>query len=146
MMKLVAIAGALALAVTAPAHAQERPTGMFGLKLGAGDFEKSAQFYILLGMAKGPKYGSNQELHWDAPAKGSAIMLVPRKPGEGGGSYLMISVTDVPATAARLKAAGFPVTGEPRTNPRATVLIVKDPDGNTVELMGGPGGAPAPVR
>ena len=146
MKNLMVIAGALALAATAPAHAQDRPTGMYGLKLSAQDFDKAAQFYTLLGMARGPKFGNNQELHWDAPAKGSAILLVPRKPGEGGGNYLMISVADVPATAARLKAAGFPVTGEPRTNPRATVLLVKDPDGNTVELMGGPGGAPAPAH
>lgn len=141
MKNLMALAGALTLVGMGSAQAQERPSGMYGLKLGARDFEKSAQFYTLLGMARGPKYGANQELHWDAPAKGSAILLVARKPGESGGSYLMISVADVPATAARLKAAGFAVTGEPRTNPRATVLIVKDPDGNTVELMGGPGGA-----
>lgn len=145
MKNLMAIAGVLALAMAAPARAQERPTGMYGLKLAAQDFEKAVQFYTLLGMARGPKFGNNQELHWDAPAKGSAIMLIPRKPGEGGGNYLMISVVDVPATATRLKAAGFPVIGEPRTNPRATVLMLKDPDGNTVELMGGPGGtAPAP--
>lgn len=142
MKSLMALAGALVLAAIAPARAQERPTGMYGLKVGAQDFEKSAKFYTLLGMARGPKYGNNQELHWDAPAKGSAILLVQARPGDTGGSYLMISVPDVPATAAQLKAAGFPVTGEPHTNPRATVLIVKDPDGNTVELMGGPGGTP----
>lgn len=145
MKDLMALAGAFTLVAMAPAQAQERPIGMYGMKIGAQDFEKSVQFYTLLGMARGRKYGNNQELHWDAPAKGSAILLVQRKLGESGGNYLMISVADVPATAARLKAAGFPVTGEPRTNPRATVLIVKDPDGNTVELMGGPGGG-APVR
>lgn len=143
MKRLMAIAGALALAAAAPAYAQERPTGLFGLKIGVQDVEKSGRFYTLLGMVLGPKYGANQELHWEAPARGSAIMLVPAQANTTGGTYLMISVADVPAAVARLKAAGFPVAGEPRTNPRATVLITKDPDGNTVELMGGPGGAPA---
>ena len=53
-----------------------------------------------------------------------------------GGGFMMISVPDIKATVARLKAAGHPGIGEPTVTPRASILMLKDPDGNQIELLG----------
>lgn len=148
MKQLIALAGALAIAVAVPAAAQQAPTGLHGIKIAVADYAKTTQFYTILGMTAGTKYNPTEwELRWVGPANGSTIIMVHdesgRIPAARGGTSLMISVADVPATVARLKAAGFAVAGEPRTTPRATIMMLKDPDGNSIELLGGPFGGGA---
>lgn len=52
----------------------------------------------------------------------------------GGWNRIMLTVTDVSAEMARLKAAGVPFRGEPVTGPAGTLAILDDPSGNPIEL------------
>jgi predicted enzyme related to lactoylglutathione lyase len=148
MNKLFGTIGAAVLALSVPAWAQQAPTGLHGIKIAVADYERATRFYTILGMTAGTKYNPLEwELRWSDPARGSVIIMVKddsgRIPMVKGGASLMVSVADVPATVARLKAAGFAVSGEPRTTPRATIMMIKDPDGNSIELLGGPFGSVA---
>lgn len=148
MNKMIGLAGALALAVAAPAFAQQMPTGMQGIKIAVADYERATRFYTILGMAAGAKYNELEwQLRWAEPARGAPVIMVRDPSGRigvvKGGASLMISVADVPATVARLKAAGFAVPGDPHTTPQATIQMIKDPDGNSIELLGAPLGAAA---
>jgi predicted enzyme related to lactoylglutathione lyase len=148
MKTILALAGALAITVAVPVSAQQAPTGLHGIKIAVQDYERATRFYTILGMTAGTKYNPREwELRWADPARGSVVIMVKddsgRIPIVKGGASLMISVADVPATVARLRAAGFAVPGEPRTTPRSTIMMLKDPDGNSIELLGGPFGAPA---
>jgi predicted enzyme related to lactoylglutathione lyase len=141
MNKLFGLAAAIALA--SPALAQERPLGLQGVKIAVADYEPTTRFYSILGMVPGTAYNPREhELKWADPAKGVPIIMVRDESGRSsmvkGGSFIMVSVADVAATVARLKAAGFPVTGEPLVIPQATIQMIKDPDGNTIELLGPP--------
>lgn len=147
MNKLIGLAGALAIAVTTPSFAQSMPTGMQGVKIAVDDYDRATRFYTILGMTPGTKYNELEwQLRWAEPARGVPVIMVRDPSGRIGvpkaGASLMISVADVPATVAKLKAAGFAVTGAAHTTPRATIQMLKDPDGNSIELLGGPMGAP----
>jgi predicted enzyme related to lactoylglutathione lyase len=152
MNKLIGLAGALTLAMMAPAHAQQMPTGMQGIKIAVTDYERATRFYTILGMTAGMKYNDLEwQLRWTEPARGVPVIMVRDPSGRigvvKGGASLMISVADVPTTVAQLKAAGFAVTGEAHTTPQATIQMIKDPDGNSIELLGGPlGKAAAPAH
>ncbi len=52
----------------------------------------------------------------------------------GGWNRVMLTVTDVAAEIARLKAAGVKFRGEPVTGPAGTLAILDDPSGNPIEL------------
>lgn len=149
MKRYLVLAAALAVMVSPPAFAQGRPTGLHGVKIAVADYDRTTRFYAILGMVAGTRYNPHEwELRWADPAKGSVVIMVKEAGGAlaPGGAFLMISVADVPATVARFKEAGFPVAGEPLTTPRSTIMMLKDPDGNSIELLGGPfgQGAPAP--
>ena len=62
-----------------------------------------------------------------------------------GYAHLALAVGDraaVDALAARLRAAGVPVESGPRlTGDGYYEAVVRDPDGNRVEIMAEPGGA-----
>lgn len=144
--------GALALAAAATAVAAESWSGyrMIGLKLGVADFRKSMDFYAALGMKVGPKHNAyEQEMRWDSPAQGSRLILIHDDTGRltvpAGGSFLMMEVPDVAAAARKLRDAGYPNIGEPRSNKMYTMLMLKDPDGNSIEMLGPPPAAAVPT-
>jgi predicted enzyme related to lactoylglutathione lyase len=142
---IIGAAAALALANASPAvMAQQIGYGMYGIKIAVKDFQKTIDFYAMLGMKMGPKHNPAEwELKWNNPAQGSNIIMVHddtnRMGMTPGGAFMMISVPDVKATIGKLKAAGYPGLGEPTVTPRATILMLKDPDGNRIEMLG-PGG------
>jgi predicted enzyme related to lactoylglutathione lyase len=141
MRSMVALAGALALASASPIMAQQVGSGMYGIKIAVKDFQKTIAFYSVLGMKMGPKHNAAEwELKWDNPAQGSNIIMVHDEGNRmnmvAGGAFMMISTPDMKATVARLKAGGYPGIGEPRATPRASILMLKDPDGNQIELLG----------
>ena len=145
MKAIWGLAGALILATAAPAAmAQQVNYGMYGIKIAVKDYQKAIDFYTMLGMKMGPKYNASEwELKWDNPSQGSNIIMVHDESGRStlapGGAFMMISVPDMKATIGRLKAAGHAGIGEPRITPRSAILMIKDPDGNQIELLG-PGG------
>lgn len=150
MRRLIGIAGLLAVASMTPVHAQSMPTGLQGVKIAVEDYERATRFYEILGMTLGMKYNAKEwQLRWKEPATGQPIIMVNDPTGRisvpKGGAFLMISVADVPTTVAELRAAGFSVPGEPHSMPQATLMMIKDPDGNSIELLGGPFGADTPA-
>lgn len=52
----------------------------------------------------------------------------------GGWNRVMLTVADIAAEIARLKALGVPFRGEPVTGPAGTLAILDDPSGNPIEL------------
>jgi predicted enzyme related to lactoylglutathione lyase len=143
MNKLIGLAGALTLAMVGSAHAQQMPTGLQGIKIAVADYERATRFYAILGMAPGMKYNELEwQLRWTEPARGVPVIMVRDPAGRigvvKGGASLMISVADVAGTVARLRTAGFAIAGETHSNPRATIMMIKDPDGNSIELLGPP--------
>lgn len=147
MNKLIAATAALLLAGAIPAAAQPAaPTGLYAVKIAVQDYDRAIRFYSLIGMVAGTKYNASEwELRWAEPARGSVLIMVRDETGRFGvpkaGGFLVVSVADVPGAGARLKAAGFAVTGEPHATQQGVFWIIKDPDGNSVELVG-----PAPAK
>jgi catechol 2,3-dioxygenase-like lactoylglutathione lyase family enzyme len=141
--------GALAFAAASPAFAADAVGyGMPLVKIAVQDYQRAIDFYAHLGMKAGPKYNpSEMEITWATPSQSSSIILVHDEKGQmklaPGGAWLVISVPDVQATAKALRDAGYPDIGEPKGGNQYAVLVVKDPDGNRVELVG-PGTKPAP--
>jgi len=52
----------------------------------------------------------------------------------GGWNRVMLTVSDIAAEIARLKALGVTFRGEPVTGPAGTLAILDDPSGNPIEL------------
>lgn len=52
----------------------------------------------------------------------------------GGWNRVMLTVSDIAAEIARLKALGVPFRGEPVSGPAGTLAILDDPSGNPIEL------------
>lgn len=52
----------------------------------------------------------------------------------GGWNRVMLTVPDIAAEIARLKALGVPFRGEPVSGPAGTLAILDDPSGNPIEL------------
>lgn len=142
MNKLIALAGAFLMAGAAPATAQtSTPTGLYAVKIAVQDYDRAIRFYSVLGMAAGTKYNASEwELRWVDPARGAVLIMVRDETGRFGvtkaGGFLVVSVPDVAAAGARIKAAGFPVAGEPQATQQGVFWVIKDPDGNSVELVG----------
>jgi predicted enzyme related to lactoylglutathione lyase len=139
---MVGVGAGFALALASPAAAADGPPyGLFGVKIPVQDFQRTINFYSALGLKPGPKHNPQRwELQWDGPARGAGIMMMLDESGSANTARvhasLMIHVPDVNAVAARLRTTGHAGVGEPRVTPRATILIVRDPDGNEVELLG----------
>lgn len=144
-MKLAAILLGLLTLEATPARAQDFVPSLRSVKIAVADFERSALFYRVLGMEDGTSRPDVRELVWRDVATGnSGVMMVSPAYAERagmawGGTYLMVITPNVAATAAALREAGFPGIGEPLDmGGRASLLIIKDPDGNIVELIGPP--------
>lgn len=137
-------AAAVAAAVPVPAQtpaASPFTPGTHAVKIAVEDFKKSTDFYVALGMKAGADRGTTRELVWEGATRNSGIIMAgPQYAANAkmtrGGTTLMITTPDFKAVLARLAAAGFPQTGQPRVNASAATMMVTDPDGNKVELMG----------
>lgn len=141
MKAALGLGGALILATSTGALAQQVNYGMYGVKIAVKDYQRAIDFYTTLGMKMGPKHNAWEwELRWDNPSQGSSIIMVRDEKDKlklvPGGAFMMISVPDMKATVGKLKAAGHPNIGEPTMTPRASILMIKDPDGNQIELLG----------
>ena len=147
MKALVAVIGiALLTATGLPALAQDQfVPGLRSVKIAVDDFNKAIAFYTALGMKEGPTHSATaREVIWEGSTRNSSIMMVsPDYPGRDslvrGGAYLMVTTPDVQAVADKLRDAGFADIGNPRAmGSMVSILMLKDPDGNVIELMGPP--------
>ncbi|GAA1858281.1 VOC family protein [Pseudonocardia ailaonensis] len=66
---------------------------------------------------------------------GGAATADGRVPEPGGWNRFAIEVSDLPAVAAELRAAGVPVRGDLVHGVGGDQLLVEDPSGNPVELF-----------
>ena len=143
---LVALFG-IALSVAATVLADERFTpALRSIKLAVDDMDRTVVFYTALGMKTGPRHGTVLEMIWDNGSKNSGLVLAPpdypgRKGMVRGGTYLMFVTPDVGSALDRLRDAGFQSLPEPRAmGDMVTVVMLRDPEGNQIELMGPPPG------
>jgi catechol 2,3-dioxygenase-like lactoylglutathione lyase family enzyme len=143
-MKRTVLGCVLALGAAMPAMAQPAmpsvPT-LVGVKIGVADFQRTIPFYTALGLHAGTRYNDHEmSLEWNGDDQGVRIIMVHDDKGRfaRGGGFMMIAVPDMAATLARLGAAGFTGLGQPRAVSGASMLVVRDPDGNQVELLGPP--------
>lgn len=147
MFKSFGLAATALLASAAPSATQPAiPTGLYAVKIAVADYDRAIRFYSVLGMVAGTKYNASEwELRWTDPARGAVFIMVRDETGRFGmakaGGFVVISVADVAATGAQLKTAGFAVAGEPHVTQQGVFWVIKDPDGNSVELVG-----PAPAK
>jgi glyoxylase I family protein len=68
-------------------------------------------------------------------ASGSRPMPGGRPQEPGGWNRLVLRVTDLPACASRLKAAGVTFRNDMETGPGGRQIQIEDPDGNPIELF-----------
>lgn len=74
---------------------------------------------------------------WLAGPGSSARRPMPdgRQPVPGGWNRLVIEVTDIEATVARLRAAGATFRNDLVRGPGGTQILVDDPSGNAIEIF-----------
>ena len=149
------VAAICLLAVPGLAQAQPGagPTELMS-KIAVTNFDRAADFYTRhIGMEKGTLYNPHEMgmefpggkshpivFYLDTcaePAAGPASQILGpdacKNGFHAGTSWVMIGHRDIPGVASRLKATGYPFTTMPATG-EARYLIVKDPDGNILEL------------
>jgi catechol 2,3-dioxygenase-like lactoylglutathione lyase family enzyme len=137
----IGIIGALTLAVALPAFAaQDSGPRLGAVRIAVSDFKKATDFYVKLGMKAGDIYNAaERQLKWDTPTQGSGITLFHDETGKStlvpGTASLSFVVPDIKATAQSLRDAGYPDISEPKNYKTAMLLMVKDPDGNHIELV-----------
>jgi len=113
---------------------------LVAVRFPVSDFERSIDFYTKLGMKRGMRYTpKEQQVTWEDPGKGPNIILY-KNDGTGrsdfipGNISLTFAVSDIHAVAQELRDAGYPDIGEPKDYTVFLLLLVRDPDGNMIEL------------
>ena len=116
------------------------------------DIERAVSFYTaILGMQQAqridvPDMSLVEVIMVFPPGRGAAVVLMHYTDDEDhtykdDGSKLVFQVGDCVAVAEAARAAGHEVTREPAEYPGfGKIAFVKDPDGHTLELIGGGGG------
>ncbi len=74
---------------------------------------------------------------WLSGPQSSAAQPMPdgKEPAPGGWNRLVIELSDLSETVARLRAAGVRFRNEPLSGPGGTQVLMEDPSGNPVELF-----------
>ena len=142
---------ALALAAATPALADSPPAppagALIGPALNVSDVDRSLHFYVDgLGMRLATRRPGPQRIEtilmFGGPAGGSLLLMSDAKGAHpaiaqsNGFDRLVIRLTDLDATAARLKAAGFATEAvHELMNGSVRVMRATDPDGYRLELV-----------
>lgn len=152
-----AIGLATLLLMASPSAIAQAPAAPVGARLMApglpvADLDRSLAFYrIALGLVAGTTlhHGALTEAMLcadDARGPLALILLHDGGPGKATGqggalAKIVLRVPDVAAVAARMTAAGYPVGAVRVSGEGPAILMIVDPDGYQLELVGGP--APA---
>ena len=142
------LAGAAFMSVALGADAASSPVGLSSVKIGVNDFKRSVDFYTkYIGMTVGAKYNAaEQELVWGERGKSPGVILVHDDTGNlkltPGGGWLVIHIQDEKKLAAKFKGDGITDFQELKVKINPTeeiqVILIKDPDGNQLELLEAP--------
>ena len=129
---------ALSLAASPSLAAEFGRFGMLSLRIAVKDEARSISFYKVLGMKVGRlHHPGQQEINFEDPTQGPGIVLMSGETKLVPGTHnFLISVPDTHAVAKALRAAGFQDNDEPHNTSNYVGLTVRDPDGNTVNLLG----------
>jgi len=109
------------------------------------DVDAAVTFYTSsLGFALKQRWGppfamvSKDDLDlWLSGPESSAARAMPdgRRPEPGGWNRIVVQVTDLPATVARLKKTGIRFRNDIVTGPGGKQILLEDPSGNPIELF-----------
>ncbi len=141
MKRIAALAGTIALATMAmPAQADMGGYGLSAIRIAVNNDAREMEFFKNLGMKVGRlHHPGQQEMTWDKPGVGPAIILMHKdatNPLPTGVTSLILFVPDAAATAKAMKASGFPGIEDPKPSTSAFMeYSVKDPEGNVMLLI-----------
>jgi predicted enzyme related to lactoylglutathione lyase len=100
------------------------------------DMARARVFYEgVLGLKATMDHDMGESGHWVEYDIGPGTLGLARYPGWSpgvGGATVGLEVEDFDAAVAKLKAAGTPVTMGPMETPVCHMVIVSDPEGNSV--------------
>ena len=108
------------------------------------DVDAVLPFYAALGFTLVERWGppfaqvarEDLQLWLSGPGASAARPLADgRKPGPGGWNRIVVTVSDLIATLAQLRALGVDTTAEVVNGPGGRQVLVHDPSGNPTELF-----------
>lgn len=112
------------------------------LVLYVSDLEASRRFYAACGLDFVAERHGNGPRHYAATLPGHMVVeLYPCGGKPVTRTRIGLRVADIEATLRRLAEAGVTDISEPRDLPYGRVRVVRDPDGNAVELVEAAGDA-----
>ena len=130
-----------------------RPQQVLYVGLEAADVGRSTKFYTdIIGLKPVVRPGASSPagqpsapqfatLSFSGQMEETGVLIRQRNgPAIASNPVIGLKVIDLPAIVARAKASGVTVLSEPHPAPRAASLMIsvlKDPDGNIVELLQG---------
>ncbi len=100
------------------------------------DLEASVRFYTACGLNFEKERHGTGPLHYSSTApSGLVIEIYPRGTRQPTRTRLGFAAEDTATLVADLAAAGWPDVSAPRDLDYGRVRLVRDPDGNAVELV-----------
>ena len=142
MRWILAAAAGLAMTTAPASAAQMGHYGIAGISVPVKDEAKAKLFYSHLGMKVGRlHHPGQQEMAYENPNQGPPLILMSLDKTVMPVSILMF-VPSVGATVDELHQAGFKDVANPKpATGRIQELVIADPDGNKILLIG-----PAPAK
>ncbi|CAM5621289.1 VOC family protein [Sphingobium scionense] len=154
-MRDIALLLALLPVGAAPLRAQTPPpvgATLMAPGLPVADLDKALRFYqVVLGLVPATtlQHGPVTEVMLCADGKGGRLALIllhdtakKAPPTDSGIAKIVLRVPDLSGVAARMQAAGYPVGAIRASGKGPAILMIHDPDGHELELVGNP---PAPA-
>ncbi|KEZ18510.1 Lactoylglutathione lyase-like lyase precursor [Sphingobium yanoikuyae] len=152
-MRDIALLLALLPIGAAPLHAQTPPpvgATLMAPGLPVADLDKALRFYqVALGLVPATtlQHGPVTEVMLCADGKGGRLTLIllhdkaqKAPPADNGIAKIVLRVPDLSGVASRMQAAGYPVGAIRASGKGPAILMIHDPDGHELELVGNPPG------
>jgi len=120
------------------AWAQQDPSLAFKVKIGVTDFQNSVKFYENFGLKEAKRYNAKElGMEWTKKQLVGVtnIILVDPTIVKPGGAFIVVFVPDLQAMRKQLVDRGVKDIRDYPNAESVRLLLVKDPDGNTVELV-----------
>ena len=152
-MRDIALLLALLPVGAAPLHAQTLPpvgATLMAPGLPVADLDKALRFYqVALGLVPATtlQHGPVTEVMLCADGKSGRLTLIllhdkaqKAPPADSGIAKIVLRVPDLSGVASRMQAAGYPVGTIRASGKGPAILMIHDPDGHELELVGNPPG------
>jgi catechol 2,3-dioxygenase-like lactoylglutathione lyase family enzyme len=115
---------------------RQKSPGMNLVVIRVSDLERSREFYSTLGLDLTPEKHGSGPLHYSCEMNDLVVELYPTKTRPTGGGRIGLRIARPNLAVDRLLSSGHlsERSVSLRREPRAEVLLVRDPDGNDIEL------------